>query len=276
MIGLVFKRRHLGSEFLALEWLPKAQADARVPSPALVLPHLLWSLKVWSRDLDWLASSPSAHLPLLLTWHGWLHDALKVNGIKIFAGAFGLRHFIYGFSSVKFSRSVMSDSLWPHGLQHARSPYPSPTPGVYPNSCPLSQWCHPTISSSVSPFSSRLQSFPASGFFQMSQFFTSGGQNIGVSASTSVLPKSIQDWFPLGWTGWISLQSKGLSRVFSNTTVQKHQVYALSLGKLIILLTDDKYFVTSMRPISRIEQTLWKAKWRHKRKPWSLVIRVIC
>ena len=107
-------------------------------------------------------------------------------------------------------------------LQQARPPCPSPTPGVYSNSCSLSWWCHPTISSSVDPFSSRFQSFPASGSFQMSQFFTSGGQRIVVSASASVLPKNIQDWFPLGWTGWISLLSKGLLRVFPNTTVQKH------------------------------------------------------
>ena len=121
------------------------------------------------------------------------------------------------FSSVQsFSR------VWlpPHGLQHARLPCPSPAPGVYPNSWPSSWWCHPTISSSVIPFT-HLQSFSASGSFQMSQFFTSGGQSIGVSASISVLPMNIQDW-PLGWTGFISLQSKGLSRVFSNTTVQKH------------------------------------------------------
>ena len=114
-------------------------------------------------------------------------------------------------------------TLWPHGLQHARPPCPSPTPRVYSNSCPLSWWCHPTISSSVVPFSSCPQSFPASEFFQMSQFFASGGQHTGVSASTSVLPMNIQAWFPLGWTIWISLQSNGLSRVFSNTTVQKHQ-----------------------------------------------------
>ena len=126
--------------------------------------------------------------------------------------------------SVQFSRSVMSNSLQPHGLQHARLPCPSPTLGVYSNSCPLSQWCHPTISSSVVPFSSCLQSFPASGAFPMSQSFTSGGQRIGASASASVLPVNIQDWFPLGWTGWISLQSKGLSTVFSNTTVQNHCV----------------------------------------------------
>ena len=133
-------------------------------------------------------------------------------------------------SSVQFSHSVVSDSLWPHRLQHSRPPYPSPTPGVYSNSCPLRQWCHPTISSSVVPFSSCLQSFPASGSFQMSQLFASGGQNIGVSASTSVLPMNIQDWFPLGWTGWISLQSKGPSRVFSNTTVQKHQFFGTQLS----------------------------------------------
>ena len=124
---------------------------------------------------------------------------------------------------VQFSHSVVSNSLRPHGLQHTRPPCPSPTPGVYWNSWPLSQWCHPTISSSVFPFSSRLQSFPASGIFPMSQFFASGGQNIGVSASASVLPMNFQDWFPLEWAGWISLQSKGLSRVFSNTTIQKHQ-----------------------------------------------------
>ena len=118
----------------------------------------------------------------------------------------------------------MSDSLQPHRLQHAWLPCPSPTPRVYSNLCPLSQWCHPTISSSVIPFSSHLQSFPALGSFLMSQFFAWGGQSIGVSASASVLPMNIQDWFPLGWTSWISLQSKGLSRVFT-TTVQKHQYF---------------------------------------------------
>ena len=111
--------------------------------------------------------------------------------------------------SVQFSHSVMSDSLRPHGLQHTRPPCPSPTPGAYSNSCPLSRWCHPTISSSVIPFSSHLHSFPASGSFPMSQFFTSGGQSIGVSASAWALPMNIQDWYPLGWTGWISLQARG-------------------------------------------------------------------
>ena len=129
------------------------------------------------------------------------------------------------FCSVQFSRSVMSDSLRPHKLQHARPPCPSPTLGIYPNSCPLSRWCHPTILSSVVPFFFCIQSFPASGSFQMSQLFASGGQSTGVSASTSVLPMNTQDWSPLGWTGWISVQSKGLSRVFSNTTVQNHQFF---------------------------------------------------
>ena len=130
--------------------------------------------------------------------------------------------------SVQFSCSVVSDSLQPHGPQHTRPPRPSPTPGVYSNSCPLSQWCHPTISLSVIPFSSCLQSFPASGSFQMSQLFASSGQSTIVSVSTSVLPSNTQDWSPLGWMGWISLQSKGLSRVFSNTTVQKHQFFGAS------------------------------------------------
>ena len=132
-------------------------------------------------------------------------------------------------SSVQFSHSVMSDSLRPHEPQHARPPCPSPTPGVYPNLCPSSQWCHPAISSSVVPSSFCPQSFPASGYFPMSQLFASGGQSIGVSASTSVLPMNTQDW-SLEWTGWISLQSKGLSRVFSNTTVQKHQFFGAQLS----------------------------------------------
>ena len=129
----------------------------------------------------------------------------------------------------KFSRSVMSDSLQPNEPQNSRPPCSSPTPGFYPNPCPLSRWCHPTISSSVVPFSSCPQSFPASGSFQMSQVFASGGQIIGVSASASVQPMNTQDWSPLGWTGWISLQPKGLSRVF-NTTVQKHQFFSAQLS----------------------------------------------
>ena len=131
---------------------------------------------------------------------------------------------------VQFSHSVVSDSLRPHESQHARPPCSSSTPRVYPNPCPSSQWCHPTVSSSVIPFSSCFQSFPASGSSPRSQFFTSDGQSIGVSASTSVLPMNTQVWSPLGWTGWVSLQSKGLSRVFSNTTVQKHQFFSPQLS----------------------------------------------
>ena len=134
------------------------------------------------------------------------------------------------FSSVHFSCSVMSDSWRPHELQHTRPPCPSPTPGVYPNSCPSSRWCHLAISSSVIPFSFCPQFLPASGSFPMSQLFAWGGQSTGVSASVSVLPMNTQDWSPLGWTGWISLQSKGLSRVFSNTTVQKHQFFGAKLS----------------------------------------------
>ena len=132
--------------------------------------------------------------------------------------------------SVQFSRSVVSNSLRPHEPQNARPLCPSPTPRIHPNPCPSSWWCHLTISSSVIPFSSCPQSFPTSGSFQMSQLFASGGQSIGVSASTSVLPMNTQDWSPLGWTGWISLQSKGLSRVFSNTAVQKHQFFGAQLS----------------------------------------------
>ena len=133
------------------------------------------------------------------------------------------------FSSVQFSRSVVSNSLRPHESQLTRPPCPSPIPGVHPSPCSLSWRCHPTISSSVVSFSSCLQSFPASGSFPMSQLFASGGQSIGVSVSTSVLAMNIQDWSPLGWTGWISLQSEGLSRVYSNTTVQEHQFFSAQL-----------------------------------------------
>ena len=130
----------------------------------------------------------------------------------------------------QFSRSVVSDSLWPHESQHARPPCPSPTLGVYSNSCPSSRWCHPAISSSVVPFSSCHQSLPASGSFPMSQLFTWGRQSIGVSASTSVPPMNTQDWSILGWTGWISLHYKGLSRVFSNTTGQKRQFFGAQVS----------------------------------------------
>ena len=134
------------------------------------------------------------------------------------------------FSSVHFSRSVMSDSLRPHELQHTRPPCPSPTPRVHSNSRPSSQWCHPAISSSVVPFSSCPQSLPGSESFPISQLFAWGGQSSGVSASASFHPKNTQDWSPLGWTGWTSLQSKGLWRLFSNTTVQKHRFFDTQLS----------------------------------------------
>ena len=139
-------------------------------------------------------------------------------------------HNIIFWGSVQFSHSVVSDSLRPHESQYVRPPCPSPTPRVYSNSCPSSWWCHPAISSSVIPFSSCPQSLQASGSFPISQLFAWGSQGIGVSASASVLPMNSQDWSPLGWTGWISLQSKGLSRVFSNTTVQKHQFFSAQLS----------------------------------------------
>ena len=140
------------------------------------------------------------------------------------------RYSMHRRASVQFSHSVMSDSLQPYVLQHIRAPCPSPTLGVYSNSCPLSWWYHPIISSSVVPFCSCLLSFPASGSFPMNQFFTSGGQSIEASASASVLLMNIQDWFPLGCTSWNSLQSIGLWRIFSNTTVQKHQFFGAQLS----------------------------------------------
>ena len=177
-------------------------------------------------------------IPSEILAHGRINYCLLGNVIKLYSMTRGmpikrlvLKVFnTYQFSPVQFSRSVVSDSLWPHEPQLARPPCPSPTSGVHPNPCPLSQWCRPTVSSSVIPFSSCIQSFPASESFPVSQLFTSGGQSIGVSASTSVLPMNTQDWSPLGWTGWISLQSMGLSRVFSNTTVQKHQFFGAQLS----------------------------------------------
>ena len=155
----------------------------------------------------------------------------------------------YKLASVQLSCSVMY-SLWPHGLQHARPPCPSPTPEVHSNPCPSSQWCHPTICSSVVPFSSCPQSFPASGSFQMNQVFSSGGQSLGVSASTSVLPMNTQDW-SLGWTGWISSQSKGLSRVFSNTTVKKHQFFGAQLSSQ----SNSHPYMTTGKTIALTRQT---------------------
>ena len=159
-------------------------------------------------------------------------SAMCMSPLRILEGS--------SLSSVQFSSSVVSNSLRLHESQHTRPPCPSQTPGVYSNSCPSSWWCHPAISSSVVPFSSCPQSFPASGSFPTSQLFAWGGQSIGVSASASVLPMNIQDWSPLGWTGWISLQSKGLSRVFSNTTVQKHQFFGAQLSSQPFSLEDIK------------------------------------
>ena len=175
-----------------------------------------------ARILEWLA------IPFLGS--SWPRDWTWVSCtggrfFTIWATRAAIKHV-----SVQFSGSVMSDSLRPHESQHARPPCPSPTPGLYSNSGPLSRWCHPAISSSVIPFSSCPQSLPASGSFPMSQLFASGGQSTGVSASASVLPMNSQDWFPLEWAGWISLQSKGLSRVFSNNTVQKHQFFGAQLS----------------------------------------------
>ena len=171
-----------------------------------------------------ILNHPPTILPNLYLWvipkHQLLHPASCIILVL----------HIFQFSSVQFSRLFMSYSLQSHGLQHVRLPCPSPTPGACSDLCALSWWCHPTISSSVIPFSSHLQSFPASGSFPMSQFFASGGQSIGVSASASVLPMNIQNWFPWGLTGLISLQSKEHSRVFSKTTVQKHQFFGAQLS----------------------------------------------
>ena len=157
----------------------------------------------------------------------WVGDAIQPSHPLSSPSPPALNLSQHQFSSVA---QLCLDSLQPYEPQHTRPPCPSPTSGVHPNSRPLSQWCHLTISSSVVSFSSCLQSFPTSGSFQMSQLFTSGNQNIGVPASTSVLPMNTQDWSPLGWTGWISLQSKGLTRVFSNTTIQKHQFFCAQLS----------------------------------------------
>ena len=169
------------------------------------------------------------------TWRIWSSTVCQV--LEVFSHAISHLAFIPNligrfliFSSVKFIHSVVSNCLWPHEPQHARPPCPSPTPRVYSNSCPLSQWCHPAISSSVVPFSSCPQSLPASRSFPMSQLFALGGQSIGVLALASVLPMNTQDWSPSEWTGWISLQSKGLARVFFNTTVQKHQFFGAQLS----------------------------------------------
>ena len=170
----------------------------------------------------------------------WLHSAKSTCSflqrifkliLSLFTHTYMCKHICaYIYQSVQFSHSVVSESLRPHELQHTRPPCPSPTPGVHPNSCAWSRWCHPAISSSVVPFSSCPQSLLESGSFPMSQLFAWGGQSIRVSASASILPMNTQNWCLLEWTGWISLQSKGLSRVFSNTTVQKHQYFGAQLS----------------------------------------------
>ena len=162
-------------------------------------------------NTKWIANHFPSLLSIIIIIMNIISGRYKMMGCKESLREHSMGRKREPISSVQFSRSVVSDSLWPHGLQHARPPCPLATRGVNSNSCPLSWWCHPTVSSSVIPFSC-LQSFPGSGSFQMNQFFTSGGQSIGVSASVSVFPMDIQDWFPLGWTGWISLQSKGLSK----------------------------------------------------------------
>ena len=172
---------------------------------------------------------------------------------------------IIQFSSVQFSHSVVSNSLQSHEPQHARPPCPSPTAGVYPNPCPLSWLCHPTISSSVVPFSSCPQSFPASGSFQMSQLFASGGQSIGVSASTSVLPMNTQDWSPLGWTGWISLQSKGLSK----SRLQQHSSKASIIQRSAFLI------VQLSRPYMTTGKTITLTRWTFVGKVMFLLFNML-
>ena len=197
----------------------------------------------------------SNRVGLQVPWGQWLHLAcspLYVQRVKS------------SYRTVQFSSSVVSNSLRPSGLQHARPSCPSPTPIVYSNSCPLSQWCHPTVSSSVVPFSSHLQSFPASGSFLTSRFFASGGQNIRVSASISVLPMNIQYWFPLGLTGWISLQSKGLSRVFSNHS-----------SKASILWCSAFFIVQLSHPYMTTGKTIALTRWTHVGKVMSLLSNML-
>ena len=190
-----------------------------IPSLKKMYIQILCLFSIWLAFYCWIVRV------LCIFWSP-LSDISFANIFSHFVSFFSLSW----FSSVQFSRSVVSDSLWPHELQHTRPPCPSPTPRVHSNSCSSSWWCHPAILSSVVPFSSCPHSLQASGTFPMSQLFASGGQNIGVSALASVPPMNTQDWSPLGWTDWIPLQSKGLSRVFSNTTVQKHQFFGAQLS----------------------------------------------
>ena len=173
-----------------------------------------------------------------------------------------LKYTSVSFNLVQFSRSVLSD-CWPHEQQHARSPCPSPTPRIYPNPCPLSHWCHPTISPSVIPFSYCLQSFPSSGSFQMSQLFASGGQSIGILASASVLPMNTQDWSPLGWTGWISLQSKGLSK----SLLQHHSSKASILQRSFLVQLSHPYMTTG--------KTITLTRWTFVGKVMSLLFNML-
>ena len=190
---------------------------------------------------------------------GWtqkhIHYSVALSQVRCFS-----KCLLY-FWATQFSCSVVSNSLWHHGLQHPRLPCPSPAPRVWSNSCPLSQWCHPTISSSVVPFSSHLQSFLASGSFLRSQFFASGGQSMGVSASTSVLPMNIQDWFPLGGTGWISFQSKGLSRVF----------YKHHSSKASILRRSAFFIVQLAHPYMTNGKTVTLTRWTFVSKVMSVL-----
>ena len=181
---------------------------------------------IWYKYTLW-EDSYICHLTLFSSFLERKFKLYSFGEFQLYDSVIKYSHFLLHsvqFSQNKFSRSVMSNSLQPHGMQNTRLPCSSPTPGAYSNSCPLSRWCHPTISCSVAPFSSHLQSFPASASFPMSWLFTSGGQSIGTSAS--VLPMNIQDWFPLG----LILQFKGLSRVFSSTMVQKHQFFGAQLS----------------------------------------------
>ena len=198
-------------------------SSSGIPSPPALLPKAYLTSHSRMSDSEWVIT------PLQLSKSRCFLYNYSLYSLHLFLiSSASIRSL--QFSSVQFSLSVVSNSLWTHGLQHARLPCPSLTPGAYSDSCLSNKWCHPTISSSVIPSSSCLHFFPASGSFPRSQFFTSGGQSIGVSVSLSVLPVTIQDWFLLGWTGWISLQSKGLSRVFFNTTVQKHQFFGAQLS----------------------------------------------
>ena len=210
-----------------------------------------------TRLLEWVAVLSPGHLPNL----GMERVSPALQAVSLHLSHQGSPKIV----SIQFSVSVVSDSLQPHGLQHARPPRPLPTPRVYSTSCSLSQWCHPMISSSVVPFSSCFQSFPASGSSPMSQFFTSGGQSIGVSASASVLPMNIQDWFPLGLTGLISLKSKGLSGVLSSTTVQKLQFFGTQLS-----LWSNSHIHTWL-----LKKTIAMTRWTYVSKVKSMLFNML-